>query len=266
MQANPSHLDPFYGALFEAESVARAYHTRPPYPPELFHILLDLQQPRAERVVLDLGCGTGEVALGLAARVERVDAVDISEAMLRVARGRPGARAPNLRWVCSAAEAFELRGPYSLVVASESLHWMDWAVVLPRIAGALGTGAYLAIATGRSLDDVPWRAELAPLIAAYSTNREFRPYDLVAELESRGLFRAVGHRATRPVAFRQSLDDYVESFHTRNGFSRERMERASAAEFDAKLRALVTRSFSDGVVAGQTSASVIYGEPRALPS
>ena len=265
MKPKPAHLAPFYGALFEAESVARAYHTRPPYPPELFDTLLELQ-PEAPRAVLDLGCGTGDVALGLAGHVDRVDAVDASEAMLRVARARPGARHPSLRWVCAAAEAFEHRGPYSLVVASESLHWMDWQVVLPKIGSALRPGAFLALASGRSLDDLPFRAELAPLIALHSTNREFRPYDFVAELTGRGLFCEVGRRTMRPVAFRQSVDDYVESFHTRNGFSRERMSHASAAEFDAALRELVARSFPDGSVAGETRATVIWGEPRAPTS
>jgi SAM-dependent methyltransferase len=262
MEPKPEHLAPSYGAIFEEEGVARAYHTRPPHPPELFASLLSLQ-PDGRREVLDLGCGTGEVALALVGRVDQVDAVDASEAMLRVARARPGAADSRLRWVHARAEAFEFRGPYSLVVASESLHWMDWSVVLPRIAASLRAGAFLAIATGRSLDGVPWRAELAKLLDAHSTNRDYRPYDLVDELTRRGLFREVGRHTTRPVGFRQSVDDYVESVHTRNGFSRERMSPTSAGAFDAALRGLVARSFPEGVVCGETHATLIWGEPLA---
>jgi len=124
MDPKPAHLGPQYGAQFEDESVARAYHTRPPYPGKLFDILETLQ-PEGPRAVLDLGCGTGDVALGLARRAHRIDAVDPSEAMLAVARARPGAGDPRLHWIRAAAEAFAFRGPYSLVVVAESLHWMD---------------------------------------------------------------------------------------------------------------------------------------------
>ena len=36
-----------------------------------------------------------------------------------------------------------------------------------------------------------------------------------------------------------SVDRYVEMFHARNGFSRQRMDAQSAAEFDAAVRELV---------------------------
>jgi hypothetical protein len=138
---------------------------------------------------------------------------------------------------------------------------MDWAVVLPRIAAALRPGAFLAIADGRALADVPWSADLAPLIARYSTNREFRPYDLVAELTRRGLFGEVGRHRTRPAAFEQSVDDYVESFHTRNGFSRERMTPRAANEFDDALRALILPHCADGRIRGETRISLVWGSP-----
>lgn len=262
MDARPAGLDPKYGAQFEDASVARAYHTRPPYPPELFDTLEGLL-PAGPRIVLDLGCGTGEVAIGLAGRADRIDAVDASEAMLRVARARPGARHPSLRWTRAAAEAFVFRGPYSLIVAAESLHWMDWEAVVPRIAATLGVGAFLAVVRGRTLQNVPWSAQLAELIPRYSTNHEYAPYDLVAELARRGLFREVGRHTTSPVPFRQSIDDYVESFHSRNGFSRERMTPAAASAFDDALRRLVSRHCGAAMVRGETSASVVWGAPRA---
>ena len=61
--------------------------------------------PPGPRFVLDLGCGTGEVALGLLERVDRVDAVDPSSATLRVARARDRSDDRRLRFVESSAEA-----------------------------------------------------------------------------------------------------------------------------------------------------------------
>ena len=37
---------------------------------------------------------------------------------------------PNVRWHLATAESYEPAGTYSLVVAAESLHWMDWEEVL----------------------------------------------------------------------------------------------------------------------------------------
>ena len=46
---------------------------------------------------------------------------------------------------------------------------------------------------------------------------------MLAEFERHGLFQKVGEKATSPVPFVQSIDDYIESYHARSGFSRERM-------------------------------------------
>ena len=83
----PKHLGPKYADQFKDRSVAAAYVNYPPYAPELFQVLAGLIQDEP-RIVLDMGCGTGDVARPLAALVERVDAVDPSAAMLEVGRAR----------------------------------------------------------------------------------------------------------------------------------------------------------------------------------
>ncbi|HYP75807.1 MAG TPA: class I SAM-dependent methyltransferase [Polyangiaceae bacterium] len=263
MEPKPIHLGPDYARQFDDESIARAYHSRPPYPLEAFEILAGLL-PTHPTSIVDLGCGTGDIALGMLGRAERIIAVDPSSAMLRVARRRPGADHPSVRWVSDRAEnfAFGEGGPHSLVVAAESLHWMQWEVVLPKIARSLEVGASLAIVNGRSFVEVPWSAELAPLLSRFSTNRDYRPYDLTNELQRRGLFVEAGRRTTS-VAFSQSIDDYTESFHTRNGFSRQRMTAQSAAEFDRALRRAVSKYSRDGIVRGQTLTELVWGTPRA---
>lgn len=69
--------------------------------------------------------------------------------------------------------------------------------------------------------------------------------------------------STRPVPFEQTVDDYVESLHTRNGFSRERMTAECAAEFDEAVRALVLPHSTNGVVEEDTLATVVWGLPSA---
>jgi ubiquinone/menaquinone biosynthesis methyltransferase len=61
---------------------------------------------------LDLACGTGDVAERLAARQARVTGLDLTPAMLAIARAKPRARsgAPDIRWVCGDMTALPLQG------------------------------------------------------------------------------------------------------------------------------------------------------------
>ena len=262
MEPKPVFLGPHVASAFQDSSVIEAYLRRPPYPEALFQKLAELMTGPA-RAVLDVGTGTGDVARRLAPYVERVDAVDWSAGMIALGKQLPGGDDPRIRWIQGRSEDVALDPPYSLVTAGESLHWMDWDRVLPRIAEALAPGAVLAIVEGRVVMDVPWAAALEDLFPRYSTNRDYRPYDLVVELAGRDLFREAGRRRTAAVAVAQSIDDYVESFHTRNGLSRERMGRAAAGEFDAVLRGLVEPHCGDGAVRGRVATRVVWGTPRS---
>ena len=122
------------------------------------------------RWVLDLGAGEGALARPLAARagqVDRVDAVEISAAMIETGRRRPGGDSARLRWLAGAAETVPLPGRYALVTAGASLHWMDWAPVLRRAGQAMTPGAELAIVE-LSYGRLPWHDELQKIIARHS--------------------------------------------------------------------------------------------------
>jgi SAM-dependent methyltransferase len=254
----PDHLGPEYGAQFSDPAVVAAYRHRPPYPAGVFEVLAGLVvEPRA---VLDAGCGTGAIARGLVGRVDRVDAVDPSAAMLATGRALPGGDHPALRWILGAAEGASLGPPYGLVVTASSLHWMEWSVVLPRFQRCLASGGVLAIVGERVLP-TPWDKALAPVIARHSTNRRYRPYDLIEELETRCLFRPLGSHTTEPVPFVQPVAAYAESFHARNGFSRDRMDPAAAAAFNRAVTEVVSPYSPDGVVRLEVAADIVWGEP-----
>jgi predicted TPR repeat methyltransferase len=76
-------------AAFGHPGVADAYQHRPPYPSEVFDILERIIADRPRRV-LDLGAGEGALARPLASRVDHVDALDVSAAMVEAGRRRPG--------------------------------------------------------------------------------------------------------------------------------------------------------------------------------
>lgn len=255
----PRHLQADYAAQFADASVVAAYSARPPYPESVFERLVALACP-ARGYALDLGAGTGDITFPLAQRFAGVDAVEPSAAMLSVARAR--ARAPNIEWFEQFAERFVPQRRYSLVVAGESLHWMEWEDVLEMIANALQPGAVLAIVADRVLESLPWQEQLRPLIAEYSTNRDYKAYDIAHELSARGLFRELGRERCYGARFVQPVAAYVESFHSRNGFSRERMEAARALAFDAAVTELVRPHARDGYVSATVCSTLIWGTPE----
>ena len=255
----PKGLAPEYGAQFADASIARAYPTRPAYPPELFDLLRQLIHTTPS-VVLDLGCGTGDICRPLAPLVDRIDSVDPSTVMVTLGQALPGGQHPHIHWTVSSAEDFSYPKDYALVVAAESLHWMDWYTVLPRIHQCLTNQGRLAIVLGRGFRDEPWAAALGRLIAQYSTNREYESYDLLEELNKRNLFVPEQRVQTRPVPFVQPLEDYIESFHSRNGLSRDHMG-ASATTFDEQLRNIIAQYRPDPILEFELVVDVVWGRP-----
>ena len=262
MLQKPEHLAPRYGEQFKDLSIVDAYRHRPPYPAEVFAILTELINGEP-RYVLDVGCGTGNIARHLVESVERLDAVDFSQHMLERGKQLPNGGHPRLHWVQGSIEDVALEPPYALISAGESLHWMDWNVVLPRFHEILLPGAYLAIVEHDTSPD-PWYSALRESIPHYSTNKDFQYYNMIEALERHGLFQRVGEKITAPVPFVQSVDDYIESYHSRNGFSRQRMEPAIADAFDQEARKILLNSYPDGVMLLQVVASVVWGIPQAL--
>jgi SAM-dependent methyltransferase len=239
MARKPEFYSAEHASAFQFPGVAVSYATRPAYPPALFTRLLELivDDPRA---VLDLGCGTGFLARGLAPRVLRVDALDISTAMLDEGRRQPGGEAANIRWLLGTAETGPLDPPYGLVVGGASLHWMEWAVVLPRLAFVLTPHGSMAIVDIYTVPP-PWWTELLPILRRYSTNPALRlDWDWITYLHEQGLLDIRERARMDPVPFVQSLDDYVESFHAHESLTRERLGPSRANAFDAEVRALVS--------------------------
>lgn len=258
--ARPGFLTPENAARFADAGVAEAYPHRTPYAPETYDVLVGLLAA-GPAAVLDLGAGTGDLARHLAPRVARVDALDPSAPMIAKGRTLPGGDAPNLRWLVGRAEDTPPDGPYGLVTAGESLHWMDWETVLPRLADAVAPDAVLAI-VNREWVHPPWQEGLWALIETHSTMTTWHTYDLIALLTERGLFDPVGSFHSAPRSTRQSVDDYVESYHSRSSLTRAALTPESAAAFGGGLRAVVAPWAADGTVETETISHITWGHPR----
>jgi SAM-dependent methyltransferase len=259
----PWHVAREYAEQFQDQSVVDVYHLRPHYPEETFRLLAGLCAPDCPRV-LDVGCGTGEVARRIAPLVEHVDAVDLSSAMLAKGKGQPGGDAPNLHWIEGEIETVALTPPYGLITAASSLHWMEWSLVLPRFARMLTPKGALAILFEHTSTTGPDGDEIGALIRESLTTRGIivrPPFDLIEELRQRHLFAVRGEQWTEPVLQEQSITDYIGSFHARNGFSRERMGAEAAEYFDTRAGHILRTAYPEGNVVMRVQMRMVWGWP-----
>ena len=172
MRPKPVGLGPSYASQFNDASIVAAYTSRPPYPEALISLILDLAGGANGRI-LDLGCGTGELARRLALRLQSVTAMDSSERMITLARTLPGGDAPNIKWIIGHVEGGLPQAAFSLTLAAESFHWSGWDVLCAMLAHRLDP-APLVLVDRREVGS-PWFAQLQPLVANFSTNRDFQP-------------------------------------------------------------------------------------------
>ncbi len=162
-------------------NVAAGYQAfRPGYPRALFEWLASVA-PRSERAV-DLGCGTGQASVALAAHFDEVIALDPSAE--QIARAEPH---PRVSYRVAPAETTGLLASSAdLVIAAQALHWFDPERLHPELARIARPGAVFAAFTydlcrvGSRVDDVVdrlyrdilgpyWPPERAHVDAGYRT-------------------------------------------------------------------------------------------------
>ena len=219
------------------------------------------------RTVLDLGCGPGKLARALAPQVDRVDAVDFSEAMLEEGRRGPGGDHPGIRWILSPVEAAPLDPPYALAVAGASFHWFDQERVLAGLRGALSSRAVFAVLDGDGPWRPPWEAEEIAIMVDFGERiTGVRPVWRGTDVATKPLvtsprFERLGVRVTGPVSFEQSLDEYVACLHSRQTFCLEAMGETLAAEFGAAIRAMLEPWSADGRIRYEVRTRIEWGRP-----
>lgn len=127
------------------------------YPEAVYGELERAFRPDGKGVLLDLGTGTGLIALHLAHRFRRVVALDVSEEMLAEARRLAAERGvANVGWRRLAAEdlasldATTEGGPYRVATLGSAFHWMDQPRVLDLLYDRIeqGGGVFITALPG----------------------------------------------------------------------------------------------------------------------
>lgn len=136
-------------------SSAAGYYTdyRKPYPAKLFDLVRSSFNLDGSGELLDVGCGTGQIAVPMSGDFARILGVDISTEMINNARNHALATGiSNVEFsVMPAEEIGSISGPFDLVTFGSALHWMDIAQTLALAAGLLRLGGGVALLDMRSI-------------------------------------------------------------------------------------------------------------------
>ncbi|MFB6268863.1 MAG: class I SAM-dependent methyltransferase [Halobacterium sp.] len=125
---------------------------RPGYGERVVRHLVDRFDVDAESRVLDLGCGTGQLAVPLAAHAGSVVGLDPNPTMLDHARERAADEGrENTEWLVGSdsdlAGLASRLGTLRLVTMARSFHWTDQAATLDQIHGLTDSEGGVAIVT-----------------------------------------------------------------------------------------------------------------------
>lgn len=109
------------------------------YPQALFEFLRSEFGLNSQTRVLDLGCGTGQIGVPLAAHAGSVVCVDPDAGMLEEARRFASSEgASNIQFIQSRSEDLSRKlGPFRLVTLAGAFHWMDRPQVLRYLEGVV---------------------------------------------------------------------------------------------------------------------------------
>ena len=136
---------------------------RPPYPEALFDDLRQRVPLSGHGRVLDLACGTGQIAFALARHAAEVIAVDQEGESVTFAQAKAeAAGVSNITLVTDSAETMILHGPFELVAVGNAFQRLNRPIVARRIFSLLQPGGAVALLWGDSpwAGDLPWQTAL----------------------------------------------------------------------------------------------------------
>jgi SAM-dependent methyltransferase len=168
---------------------------RPSYPDALADDVLS----RAGRRVLESGAGTGKATVVFARRGASIVAIEPGAGLAAVLRKNVAGLDVTVEH--TTFEAWPIARPFDVVLAAQSIHWVDPRVRYAKPAAILAPGGMLAlIRNDRAARDPGLRDELDAAHAGWPVGSSNRPVEaeadaarreFVGEIDASGLFGAV---------------------------------------------------------------------------
>lgn len=184
--------------------------------------LIEVLAPQPHERILDVGCGTGHLAVQISQHCAQVVALDASPQMIEAARGKYLQAAPKVQWQRADARDFDVGADFDAVFSNAALHWITPPeAAIGCIHRALKSG-------GRLVCEFGGRGNIAQVLASIEHGlqnigrTDLKPHSnyfpsisqYTSLLEAAGLetvFATLFHRPT-PLQGENALRDWVRQF------------------------------------------------------
>jgi SAM-dependent methyltransferase len=155
---------------FRGEVVDFYHRYRRGYPPSIIDLLVQAFELTQDDIVVDLGCGTGQLALPIAGRVRAVVGVDPeADMLLRARRAASEQGVTNVTWMVGADTDMPTLGALlgsrtvGAVTIGQALHWMNRDELFRSLVPLARPGGGVAVVTNGAplwLQDTEWSRAL----------------------------------------------------------------------------------------------------------
>ena len=142
---------------------------RPIYPAALIRFLIDRFSLDGNGQMLDLGCGTGQLALRFADWFESVVGIDTQHEMIEEARRlEKEYRVDNFEWFNGDLDTYKKQfgGNFRFVTIAKAFHWMDREKLLDTLYPMISDGGGIAIIDNYSpnKEPLPWQIKVNEVV------------------------------------------------------------------------------------------------------
>lgn len=179
--------------------------------------LIELLSPQASERIVDLGCGTGQLAAELAASGAQVEGIDASPAMIEQA----SRNYPHLSFTVADARTFQVAQPVDAVFSNAVLHWIaEPDAVIQQVRQALKIGGRFVAEFGGQGNIAGIRQALQQALAPYRASISDPWYfpslsEYVSRLERQGfevVYAVLFDRPTLLQGGEEGLANWLQTF------------------------------------------------------
>lgn len=142
---------------------------RPLYPASLIRFLVKRFSLDGNGKMLDLGCGTGQLALRFSDWFEQIVGIDLDLEMIQEAkRLTTELRAENMNWFNGDIDSYRenYKEPFRLVTIAKAFHWMDRTVLHETLYDMVSLNGGVAIIDNYSPNKeiLPWQKKVNEVV------------------------------------------------------------------------------------------------------
>lgn len=153
---------------------------REPYSPKFFGTVAQQVGFRGNEQLLDVGCGPGLLAIGLAPFVGQVTAIDPEAAMLEASEAAAAEAGANVSFIQGRLEQYSADRYFEVVTIGRALHWLDRDASLAVLESVLGEGGHILIcgAHNAKAESASWVKQYEEVRGSYASGADEHRYKL----------------------------------------------------------------------------------------